>query len=94
MEIEVRFYAQLRRLAGTRSKVLTMKPGSQIRDLFARLLAEAPTLRPALVDETGQLHAYVRILVNGIDLMHLPQGWETPLAAGDQVSLFPAIAGG
>lgn len=94
MEIEVRFYAQLRRLAGSRSKTLMMKPGSRVRDLFEKLLAEAPTLRPELVDETGQLYKYVRILVNGVDLMHLPQGWETPLAAGDQVSLFPAIAGG
>ena len=36
----------------------------------------------------------IRILLNGRHIVHLPKGLETELKEGDEVALFPPIAGG
>ena len=45
-------------------------------------------------DEQGALLDYVAVLLNGQHDSHLPLGLDTPLVDGDQVSIFPPIAGG
>ncbi len=37
---------------------------------------------------------HIRILINGRHYSHIPQKLNTPLQEGDDVSLFPPIAGG
>ena len=44
--------------------------------------------------ETHTLSRHVRILINGRHYSHLPKKLYTQLHEGDEVSLFPAIAGG
>ena len=36
----------------------------------------------------------IRILLNGRHIVHLPKGLDTELKEGDEVSLFPPVAGG
>ena len=46
-------------------------------------------------DQAGKgLNAHVRILINGRHYSHIPQKLNTRLQAGDDVALFPPIAGG
>jgi len=44
--------------------------------------------------ETNVLSRHIRILVNGRHYYHLPEKLNTQLHEGDEVSLFPPIAGG
>ena len=44
--------------------------------------------------ETHTLSPHIRILVNGRHFSHLPGKLNTQLHEGDEVSLFPPIAGG
>ena len=45
--------------------------------------------------ETGKgLNQHTRILINGCHYSHLPQKLNTRLLEGDEVALFPPIAGG
>jgi molybdopterin converting factor small subunit len=46
-------------------------------------------------DKAGKgLNPHIRILINGRHYSHIPQKLNTPLQEGDDVSLFPPIAGG
>ena len=44
--------------------------------------------------ETNTLSRFVRILINGRHYSHLPEKLNTRLQDGDEVFLFPPIAGG
>ena len=52
-----------------------------------------PKLKERLWDENGQIHRYINVYVNGDDIRFLQQ-LSTPLGAGDEVSIIPAVAGG
>jgi MoaD family protein len=46
-------------------------------------------------DKAGKgLNQHIRILINGCHYSHLPQKLNTRLLEGDEVALFPPIAGG
>lgn len=94
MEVEVHFYAQLRRIAGTKARAFTLPQESSVRSLLDAVLAAFPDLRRELVDEQGSLHEHVRIILNGHDLAQMPDGLAHRLSGDEQVSIFPAIGGG
>jgi len=52
-----------------------------------------PGIRDRICDESGQVRRFVNVFVNGEDIRFLQQ-LETPVKAGDEVSIVPAIAGG
>ena len=52
-----------------------------------------PGIHERLVDEKGEVRRFVNIYVGGEDIRFL-QNQQTPLKAGDEVSIVPAIAGG
>ena len=43
---------------------------------------------------TKRVRGDIRILLNGRHIVHLPKGLETELKEGDDVTLFPPVAGG
>jgi molybdopterin synthase sulfur carrier subunit len=43
---------------------------------------------------TKRVRGDIRILLNGRHIGHLPKGLDTELKEGDEVALFPPIAGG
>ena len=68
----------------------------EAKDIQAMLgaLEEAfPGIHERLVDEKGEVRRFVNIYVGGEDIRFL-QNQQTPLKAGDEVSIVPAIAGG
>lgn len=67
--------------------------GSSLQDAIGELEANYPGFRDRLCDETGELRRFVNIYVNGEDVRFL-SGLATPLKAGDEVSIVPAVAGG
>ena len=43
---------------------------------------------------TKRVRADIRILLNGRHIVHLPKGLGTELKEGDEIDLFPPVAGG
>ena len=67
--------------------------GDSIRSVVSGLVERHPTLGGQLLTEDGDLNRFVNVYVNGQDVRYLA-GLDTPVAAGDEVRLLPARAGG
>ena len=66
---------------------------TSVDQIIAVLEQRYPGMRDRLVDETGDIRHFVNIYVNGEDVRFL-KGRGTPVKAGDEVSIVPAVAGG
>ena len=98
MKIKVRGYLSLRDLVGGQPfRVVKAEQPLTVRDLVQRLgeelereFAQAAATSPV----AGGTGLGVAILVNGRHCSHLPDGLDTRLGDGDEVSIFPFAAGG
>ena len=91
MSVTVRIPTPLRSLTGGQGEVKAS--ASSVGELIEALEGQYQGLRARLCDDQGQLRRFINIYVNEEDIRFL-QGAQTPLKAGDQVSIVPAIAGG
>jgi sulfur-carrier protein len=91
MTVSVRIPTILRSYTGG-TAVVTSEPGT-LRDVIAALDTEYPGIAGRLLDEAGQLRRFVNVYVGEEDI-RLAQGLDTPVPAGGQVSVIPAVAGG
>ncbi|NJN19031.1 MAG: MoaD/ThiS family protein [Oscillochloris sp.] len=64
-----------------------------VGDLLRGLVEAHPALGKHLFSDEGKLRSFVNIYVGDEDIRYL-DGEETPVQAGDTVSIIPAIAGG
>jgi MoaD family protein len=87
----VKFPAVLRANVGGAREVEV--EGSTIGEVLDSLVGTYPTLRDQLFTEDGELNRFVNVYVNGQDVRYL-DGTGTPVRAGDEVRLLPAMAGG
>jgi MoaD family protein len=97
MQVQVSGYLTLRGVVG-RDRPVEIDAGPvTLRELVGRLARELDTefadmiLDPLAVEGISR---DVSILVNGRHYTHLPDRLETRLADGDEVALFPPVAGG
>ena len=67
--------------------------GDSIRAVVDGLIQRHPALQAQLLTGEGELNRFVNVYVNGQDVRYL-SGLDTPVAAGDEVRLLPAMAGG
>src|ERR1043166_1675078 len=67
--------------------------GATVGELLADLTRKHSGLKPHLFTEQGKLRSFVNIYVNDEDIRYL-QKEQTPVAAGDTVSIIPSVAGG
>lgn len=67
--------------------------GTTVANALNALTTRYADLRPHLRREDGVLRGFVNVYVNDRDMREL-EGEATPLAAGDQLSIIPSIAGG
>jgi molybdopterin synthase sulfur carrier subunit len=88
--ITVRIPTPLRTLTGGNEQVEV--DGSTLREVIDTLEKQHPGIRDRLLDEKG-VRRFVNIYVGDEDVRFL-DGLETKLAAGTEVSIVPAIAGG
>ncbi len=91
MAVTIKIPTPLRSLTLERDTVSA--EGETLQDVVERLEQDFPGMRERLCDDTGELRRFVNIYVNGEDVRFL-QGLGTTLAAGDEVSIVPAVAGG
>ena len=91
MSVVVKIPTPLRKL--TADKDTVTGEGQSLNQCILDLEGQYPGLRERLCDESGELRRFVNVFVNGEDVRFL-SGLETPLKAGDEVSIVPAVAGG
>ena len=67
--------------------------GATVGDLLVDLTRKHAGLKGHLYNEQGKLRSFVNIYVNDEDIRYL-QKEQTPVGAGDTVSIIPSVAGG
>ena len=91
MTVSVRVPTILRTYTGG-DAIVSAEPGT-VREVIEGLNAQFPGIGGRLLDDAGQLRRFVNVYVDEEDV-RLAQGLDTPVAAGAQVSVIPAVAGG
>jgi molybdopterin synthase sulfur carrier subunit len=91
MSVSVRIPTILRSYTGGAAEVAA-EPGT-LREVIAGLNAAFPGIGGRILDDTGKLRRFVNVYVGDEDV-RLAQGLDTPVPAGIQVSVIPAVAGG
>ena len=91
MSAQVRIPTPLRRFTGGTEAVAV--EGATIGELIDNMEDNHPGIKERLCDEAGNVRRFVNIFVRGDDIRFL-EGLNTPVNAGDEVSIVPAIAGG
>ena len=96
MKITVKGYLTLKPIIGGSEDIQVTEEIWTLTDLLGYLAVKhGEDFKHAVFDsETNTLSTYAKILVNGQHYTHLPLRLETELHDGDQVSLFPMVAGG
>ncbi len=91
MATAVRIPTQLRPLADGASEVSV--DGDTVGQVLKNLEAQHPGFGERLFDDEGKLRRFVNVFLAEEDVRFL-QGLDTPIAAGQTLSIVPAVAGG
>ncbi len=91
MEIKVLVPTPLRRLTGGERELAAV--GTTVGEVLDDLEKRYAGLKDRIFDAQGELRRFVNIYLNEEDI-RFSQGLGTPTAAGDVLSIVPAIAGG
>lgn len=93
IKIAVQGYLTFKEPVGKRQ--VSLPAGSSLRDLLTGLGQDLDRLFDEQTsNETGELNGRIVVLLNGMHSRHLPEGLNTFLKDGDQVAIFPPLAGG
>ena len=91
MSVSVRIPTILRAYTGGAAKVDAQ--AGTLREVLAGLDVSYPGIGGRILDDAGKLRRFVNVYVGDEDV-RLAQGLDTPVPAGVQVSVIPAVAGG
>jgi molybdopterin synthase sulfur carrier subunit len=91
MSVSVRIPTQLRTLTAGTGEVEV--DGSTVGEALKALDASYPGFAERLFDDAGQLRRFVNVFLADEDVRFL-DGLSTPVAAGQTISVVPAVAGG
>jgi molybdopterin synthase sulfur carrier subunit len=91
MPVTIRIPTQLRELSGGSSEVSV--DGGTVKEVLAALDAAHPGFAGRLHDDSGELRRFVNVFLNDEDIRFL-DGVDTPVEAGQTISIVPAVAGG
>jgi sulfur-carrier protein len=89
--VSVRIPTQLRELSGGAAEVDL--EGATVAQLLAALESRHPGFAERLHNGDGSLRRFVNVFVADEDIRFL-EGLDTPVTAGQTVSIVPAVAGG
>jgi molybdopterin synthase sulfur carrier subunit len=88
MRIKMRVFATLRDELGWKEKELEVKDNLTLREL----LEEIPKLKELIFDD-GEIHEHYRVYING-RYIDFAGGLDRVIEEGDEITIFPALAGG
>jgi molybdopterin converting factor small subunit len=93
MAITFHIPGPLRVYCGGLQRVEINSSPATLREAFEALYRECPAVRDRLVTETGQLREHINIFV-GTENIRFTGEFTTPLPAGAEISILPAVSGG
>ena len=91
MAVKVKLPTQLRAAAGGEGEVFL--EGDTVGAVLDALYATHGELRERIADDDGTLRRFVNVYVNGDDI-RFGDGLQTPVPAGAELQILPAVAGG
>jgi molybdopterin synthase sulfur carrier subunit len=91
MSVKVRIPSPLRNFTNGADVVETT--GATVAEVLDSLKGKAAGIETRLFKGEGQLNRFVNVFLNDEDIRHLDK-LATPVKAGDEISIVPAIAGG
>ena len=91
MSVKVRIPSPLRTY--TNGADVVEVAGASVGEVLTGLKSQAAGIETRLFKGEGQLNRFVNVYVNDEDIRFL-KNLETPVKAGDEISIVPAIAGG
>ncbi len=91
MSITVRIPTPLRNLTG--DKEVVNASGANVAEVLKDLQKQYPGISERLCDANGEVRRFVNLFLNNEDIRFI-SGKTTPVKAGDELSIIPAIAGG
>ncbi len=83
----------LRSLTDGHSKVVLPANGGTLLDALQALWNSYPGLRDRVMTEQGQIREHINVFV-GTEHIRYTGGLATPISAGSEISIVPAISGG
>jgi molybdopterin synthase sulfur carrier subunit len=92
MRIMVLAFASFREILG-KERVLLLKESATVKDLLEELAVARPAFKDAAFDDTGALRDYVLLMVNR-KRIDPTQDLSRLLQEGDELAVFPPLAGG
>jgi molybdopterin synthase sulfur carrier subunit len=96
MAVKVRFFANVKQIMGKEEVTLNLAPSKRyrIKDILREIArSENKDLSTVLVEAQGRSRGTVRIVLNG-KVVHSLDGLETTIKDGDEIAIFPLLAGG
>ena len=92
MTVKIRFFARFRELLGT-DIVTDVAPGTMFTTLITSVAKKNPEGYAAIFDEDGAFHEFVILMKNG-KRIDIADADKTVIADGDEIAVFPPVAGG
>ncbi len=92
MTVKIRFFARFRELFGT-DVVTEVQNGTSFTDLVKRIAEKNAEGYEAIFDDKGSFREFVILMKNGMRI-DCADAATTPVADGDEIAVFPPVAGG
>lgn len=83
----------LREFTGGRSRVEIESPSATLADALSALWELYPGVRDRVTTEQGQVREHINIFI-GDENVRYTGGLASPVPAGSQISIVPAVSGG
>ena len=91
--VTVRYHNLLRRMTGVKEETITLPAGTSLREALEHLAQRhGPKLRGMLFEPEGGVSLHLVVFHN--QRLVRPDQHDAPLSDGEELMLFPAIAGG
>ena len=88
---QIKLPTQLRDLTGGQAEIPV--EGDTVRAALESLFTQFGELRGRLTEEDGELRRFVNVYLAGEDIRYL-DSLDTPVPAGAELTILPAVAGG
>jgi molybdopterin synthase sulfur carrier subunit len=92
MTVKIRFFARFRELLGT-DIITDVAAGTNFTSLIVTMAKKNPEGYAAIFDEKGAFREYVILMKNG-KRIDIADAATTPVTDGDEIAVFPPVAGG
>jgi MoaD family protein len=88
-EIQVNFYASLRKISESKIEGFQLPKGATVSTLLQLVIDRYPQMQAKLLADNGELDRRAHIIINGRNCLLLSKGLESRLSFDDSVNIFP-----